>query len=147
MTKKEKAEYQKKYQETNREKIKAKHDKWIEANPEYFNKYYQNNSKKISKQRRIIRETNPEKVTDNRKKNKEWRIANPERVKKKSKQWREDNHEKIKITSLLPIKNLTDTYIAGRLKIPVLMLRQYPELLEAKRLQINIKRQIQIPLS
>ncbi len=55
-------------------------------------------------------------------------------------QWREDYKEKQRQKR----ENLVDSYIAGLFKIPLFVLKQCPELIEAKRLQMQIKRECKL---
>lgn len=83
------------------------------------------------------REANKEKV---KARSKKWYENNKERDNAKSKKWRENNIEKRNVYFRNTATNLTKSYVANRLKIPLKYLT--PELYEQTKLNVKIKRLI-----
>jgi len=124
-----KNKYSKKHRETNREKL-----------IEYARKYREENQEKIKKGRKKFNDNNKIKVNEWVK---NWRDRNSEKFKKVRKNYRERHKEKIKEKRRIDTKYCVDSYISAllnkRLKIKF---RPPPELIEAKRLQVLINRQL-----
>ena len=69
-----------------------------------------------------------------------WRKRNPEKMKKSLAElmiWKTKNPEKVRAAEKKSLREVSDAYIAGRLKIPVSKLRaENPELIIKRREQI-----------
>jgi hypothetical protein len=74
--------------------------------------------------------------------NKKWRTENRERRNEMERKWNAKNSEKVRIRYQNMRTSLSVCYVAGRLGIPTFIARQYPELIEAKREQIKIIREL-----
>jgi hypothetical protein len=110
---------------------------WFDKNKGYKNKW---------------RKENPEKVRQENLRAKprvnKWRHDNKKVLKLKSRDWRLKNKDLIKkrkpIEGRKAIKELQDCYVIGRItrdsKLTAKKIRQYPELIEAKRIIIKTKR-------
>ena len=61
-------------------------------------------------------------------------------TRRKSLESREENPDRARINAARHRSELTDSYIAGTLDMPVQLLRDHPELIEAKREQLQISR-------
>jgi hypothetical protein len=134
-----------KYRENNREKEKERKKKYYKNNfekeKERVKKYRKNNSEKCMKDTEKWRKNNPEKVKEYSKKHYE---DNSEKCKENNKKWAKNNPEKVKEKakkySKEATKNLSNAYIATRLKTPLKHLN--PQIIETRRLIILIKREL-----
>lgn len=95
------------------------------------------NREKVNARCKAYRETNLEKL---RAKNKVYREANAEKVRAKSKLYHEVNREKENARCKAWSDNLKDLYVAKVLCLPVTQVP--PELLQAKREQLTLRRAI-----
>jgi len=105
------------YRENNKEKIN-----------EYSKKYYENNREKFNERKKKYRKNNSEKLNEYSKK---YYENNREKLKEKSKEICKKNRY-----------DITVTYMASVMGIPVNELRKYPELIETKRILTKIKREL-----
>ena len=119
-------EYSKKYRKNNPEKIK-----------QIQKKYYKNNTEKRKGYWREYRENNIEKIKEN---HKEYYKQNRKKNIESGKKYYKNNIKKIKERAKINIENLTDSYVATRLKKPIKHLN--PQIIETKRLIILIKREL-----
>ena len=86
------------------------------------------------------RKANPEKHRDTSKK---WATENPERVRKNIKRWQKENPERVLKSQRKRVHRIADSYVANRLGLPVDLLREHlPNLLESKRRELLLKRQL-----
>jgi hypothetical protein len=74
--------------------------------------------------------------------NRKWRERNPQKASEYYNRWRKTNPERAKVKDSGPCETINDHYIAMLLGIPASSARKYPELLEAKREQIKILREL-----
>ena len=112
MSEEERREYNKKYREANKEKIKENSKQYYEANKETYKKYYADNIETIKENNKKNREVNKEKSKQYREANiekikqyndknrerktiyyREYRKKNKQRVKNQQKKWRVENKE------------------------------------------------------
>jgi len=128
MTKEEKSEYNKIYSKLHPEKNREKANRWRNSNKE-----------KAIVASRKYRSENPEYMKNYYKK---YRDENLEKEIERQRIYHVANAKKEKAHKLILIKTLDDLYIAEKLKLSVKILRKYPELIEAKRTQLKIKRLI-----
>jgi len=111
----------------------------------YKSNYYQKNKKELIIKQNIYYHKNQESV---KKIIKKWRLENIDKFKECQKKYKINNPEKIKIIAKRRDKKaviqLSDTYIINKITsnttLKANIIRQYPELIEAKRLQILTKR-------
>jgi hypothetical protein len=119
-----------KYRQTNRKRINEYFRKYTKTNPEkrkeLNKKYYEANYEKEIERSKKYREANREKEIERQKK---YREANPGKVKEFSKKYYESLPDPVVIRCLQQGTSLTAAEIKG-----------HPELIEIKRLQIQIKR-------
>ena len=144
------------YYKKNSKKVNEISRKWRKDNPEKVKErsenYYKKNRKKVNEISRKWKKENRKKVNEIARK---WYKENPEKCKEKGVKYRENNPEKFreysrksykkntekcKERSKINIENLTDSYVATRLKKPVKHLN--PQIIETKRLIILIKREL-----
>ena len=117
-------ERERRYRLNNPEKVKLAIKKWELANPE--------------KVKERVKRRNPEKLRANEKR---WRLANPEKDKERHKRYKLNNPEKVRIQNARYVKNLENCYVIASLHLP--KGTQVPkELIELKRVTIQIKRQL-----
>ena len=117
-------EYDKIYRQKNKDKIKQ---------------YLELNSEKIKEKSRIRAKRWNEKYPANKA---DYFKANKVGIYARRKKYRIDNPEKIKVWQNKVVDTITDSYIANQLGVLTSVLKEYPELIEAKRVQIKIKRLI-----
>lgn len=143
--------YKKEWVENNRDKIHKQSKMRKQRNPEKYHaavakkradnldsiRIYQANWKKAD------RKKNPER---HRKIEKKYINTHKESVKQRLKKYYTENKEKLIKQALKRDKknsmDLTDGFIAQKLRIPIIDLRQYPELIETKRVQLQIIRKL-----
>jgi len=121
--------------------------KWSELNPEkrkYIEKKSRSKPENKIKHREWSRRyyhLNPHREAIIRYQKSEKGITASHKAKVK---WAENNPDKIKIKDKRQISQLNDHYVISKIKrqvnIMTVLLRQYPELIEAKRIQIKLKR-------
>jgi hypothetical protein len=121
------------YREANRERIAAKKKAYNDANKENRRAYYEANKEN----RRAYHEANKEKIAAH---HKAYCEANKEKLAAQQKAHREDNREKIATYNRRMVKSIADSYVAGRMGLPVKDIPQ--EVIEVKRLLITIKREL-----
>lgn len=99
--KERKREYNKKYNEENRERIAANQLEWQRKNKEKVNKYNREwkkaNSEKVKLASRVYSENNKEKIAV---RNKTWSSNNKDKVNEKSRRWVKNNPDKAKEKTL-----------------------------------------------
>lgn len=136
------------------EKARARIAAWRARNPEkakaHAARWYRANSEKAKASSAAWRISNPEKVQAHRTSEKErariaayrdaWKAANPEKVKAYARAWVEANPEKVRATRARLISIVCPSYAAKALGLPLALVP--PELIELKRLQIQIKREL-----
>lgn len=71
-----------------------------------------------------------------------WRKSNLEKARKNFQNWYNLNRDKVSLQYGEKAKKLQPSYVALALRIPISTLKKYPELLEAKREQIKILREL-----
>jgi hypothetical protein len=113
----------KEYKEKNKEQIK---EKYKERNKKYIKEYQTKHKKQISKNHKKYRDNHKEQIKES---GKIYTLNHKEQINEFQKKW--DKKQRI---------NLSDKYIISQLRIPTNVLKQYPELIEAKRIHIQIKR-------
>jgi ABC-type Zn uptake system ZnuABC Zn-binding protein ZnuA len=89
---------------------------------EYHKRYYEQNKEKLSEYQKRYYEQNKEKYCEYHKR------------------YQEQNKEKIKELKKRHVAELNDAYVAHQLNLPTAEARKYPELLEARRELIKIRR-------
>lgn len=121
-----------KWRERNPEKVREYDRKWLNANPE--------------KRREVLRkwcEKNPEKVRAYN--HKRWE-KNPEKAIERAFKWKKANPEKYREIQRRRVDKVADGYVIGNLvrktKLSPEELRQIPELIMLKRIEILSKRKI-----
>jgi RecA-family ATPase len=125
-------EKQRNYRAANRLEIRRK--------GRIFSKSYYAENRKVCLERQIrYQKSNPEKLSAQRK---AWRGRNHEYVLRYFRNYRAKNRDLVNAWSTQRTDALRDSYIALLLNIPVAILRQHPELLEAKREFLKAKRQL-----
>lgn len=129
--------YMKEHYKNNSEKILASCAKWRENNPEKLAEYYKKNSKRMYAVQVEYRKNNPEKT---RAKGVNYRKNNLEKVRATEARNRKKNIEKNRARSTASIKDLSNAYVAKKLGFKVSEIP--PELIEAKRLNLKIKRKL-----
>lgn len=116
----------------NPDKNKKRKEQWKLANPD---KYKRGNE--------LYRLNNAEKI---RKSQKKWALNNPDKANKRSREWRLKNLDKDRSRHNKKTEQLSDGYIAflirRRTGLSTKDILQYPELIEAKRAQLMILREI-----
>lgn len=134
----------------------AKSMLWVKNNPEKARearlRYYEKNKEKLKKRSRDWYAANIEKAREANKrsyfKNQEtcqartnlWRANNKERCRESRLAWGRSNKDKLKAQNLRVREKLTDGVVASILGFKVSCVP--PELIELKRLQIQIKREL-----
>lgn len=125
-----KLKYDKKWRKKNKEKIAKRKEKkkqyWDKYMLKYGKKYYNEHKEEKLKRGKPIQ--------------KKWRIKNRIRLKKKHKQYRIDNINTIRNREKRRVVELTDGYIAEVLGIKLDDIKKYPQLIEAKRIQLKLHR-------
>lgn len=118
--------------------------------------YYENNKDTILKRQRVYDENNKERFKERKEKtSKQWQKNNKEKKKGYTKKWREKNkirfmekrnawrkankekvkeHDRLKKKKI--IKNMTICYLGNCLRISPKILKEHPEIIEAKRIQL-----------
>jgi hypothetical protein len=131
----------KKWRKDNSEKEKERNKKYRENNPEKEKErkkiYRKNNAEKIKQSQKKRRKDNPEKYKESCIK---YRKNNAKKIKQSQKKYYKNNAAKIKEYKKKLVENLTDSYVATRLKTPVNHLN--PKVIETRRLIILIKREL-----
>jgi len=121
---------EKEWRKNNPEKSRERSKRYHEAHPNYKKEYYAKNKTKLIK--KVI----------------EWQKENKERYIKRVKEWKMKNYnawlQNERERHKTKVENLTDDYVVKLLKGEgKLLMKDIPkELIEAKRLQILIKREI-----
>ncbi len=111
-------------------------------------KYANQNKEKQKAYRRKYHEEHREMLNQRSKK---WREENPELMKNLHREWEsknkahrrayvDANREKYRVADRAKNTRLTNAYIAARLGLPVKLAKQHPDIIEAKREQIQILR-------
>lgn len=121
------------YREKNKERVK-----------EYAKKWYVENREKVRADNQKWYTENREKVIA---KSQKWQAENREKNRESSRKWYTENPEKARAIQKRKVQRLDDHYIAVALKVPVEELRKSPDLLEAKRIQIQIHRLVKTKTS
>ena len=119
------------YRKANSEKMKARGAA-----------YYKANSEKEKARKAAYRKENPEKSKASYAK---WKKANPEKAKANSSEWRKANPEKAKAIRAAYSAGMPDSYIVRlicRRNEPLKQVQIQPEFIEAKRIEIKLKRLI-----
>ena len=141
--------YRLKWYKDNSERVKESIYKWRKKNPERVKelnrKWKINNSEKVRELNRKWQKNNPEKVMEYIYK---WQKNNPEKVMENVNKWRKKNPEKVRISTSAcrnrNIDNMANTYIKTQINnqfgIKAATADQHPELIDAYREQIRIKR-------
>jgi hypothetical protein len=144
-----KAEWAKKKYHINPEAGREQARKWRANNPEKAKQISSNqkrkNPEKTRESIRRLRVKNTEKIRaysvkyreENLEKVKareaKYHAENPEKIRAYSAKYYAENKEKIKARDKSYTDNISDHYVADRLGIPVKVLRNYPDLIKAKR--------------
>ncbi len=128
-----------KWRAENPEKVKAKNAKYRAENPEKMKakaaKWRAENPEKVKAKAAKYHAENPEKV---KAKNDKYRAENPEKMKAIAAKYRAENPEKVKAINTRNSVQLSNSYVAGILKIPAS--QAPPKILELKREAIAMKR-------
>lgn len=140
-------EWSKIYRERNKEYLRERKSNYYYANKEKINKncreYRKRNREYLNAYNKKRYYKNPERKRQCC--SKIWYINNREKKLEYAKKYREQNTEKIKernkIYGKKSRKDLSISYISDILGIPVIDLKQYPELIEAKQIQLKIMRE------
>ena len=134
-------ERSKRWRAANKERSAAIKRKWREANPDYSKKWYVDNKEKVLEQCKVWREKNKERCKENAAM---WSSNNREKEAELSRLWyaRNKNRESVKKKRNGYAKQSTieirDNYVRSALRLNTTNCP--PELIEAKRAQIKIKR-------
>ena len=124
----------KKWREENKDHVRETSRKWREENKEYF--YAKVEAWRLQNMERVAA------------KHEEWTKNNPTKVKEGTKKWRSKNPDKVKAMSkraqVKRVENLTDKYINDLFKkqVGVTSIKVPPELIEAMRVNLFIKRKL-----
>jgi hypothetical protein len=125
----------------NPEKVREAQRKWRQSRPEYITR----------KQKKEWESNNPEEVLKIRKQKRidsynKWRVANIEKAREAARRYgkksRANNPSIHKLANRRHVESASDSYLAYILKIKTSTLKQYPELIKAKREQIKALRQL-----
>jgi len=148
--------YQKAYYEQHKDRIKLQIKEWHEQRPNYITDWRKNNVEKV----KLHREKNrPRRLQYSREKYwadpelarqkvKDYREANPELIKERKLEWRQSSKEHLRNYYNGLTKNLSDSYIRGKLarkskRKEILSAKDIPqELVELKRFELLIKREL-----
>jgi hypothetical protein len=159
-TDEERRAYSRAYYQANKEKAKEYARKFTEANKDYHKEYRLKNAERIKMQRKKYEGENKERIKEMAKASAMKRFAeNPEKVRKARQAVRQKQMDKdperyvelrrkyIRNSVKRKVKEVTDHYLAYLLSVSSGS-RLYPtdiprELLEAKRLQLMIKRELE----
>jgi len=123
------------------ERSRKNQRKWRESNLEKANEKSRNWRKyNIEKARATCRKWHRENLAKSKERNRKYRDLNHDIEKERLREWRNQNLEKARNSCRRQSQNLTDAYISGQIGLSVKTIRNYPELIEAKREQIRILR-------
>lgn len=133
------------YRSANKDKVRETISAWRKENAEkvrgYDQRWAEKNKEKIALKNRLYAERNREKTNKN---NAAWRSRNPEKMRLIYAVYRAENQENRKSYNSMYKRSMstemTDAYIASLLRVPLSMLS--PQLIELKRVQLMIKRQL-----
>lgn len=105
-------------------------------------KYRAENAGKVRAKARKRRAENLEKE---RVRLRKWQAENPEKVRALSRKWKAENPERVREYNRKSVEELPPSYIKKSLTasgLPPVVIEENPELIELKRLQIQLKRKI-----
>jgi hypothetical protein len=136
-------DYEQKYRDANREKLQERLRQHREANRAKMAaldhaRYVANKEKYLDRSRQWSKKNRDRRIAWRRK----WEKENPEIVLRNRALYKKRHRGKINESKRLRTKHMTDEYIATRLNVPASTIKKYPELLEAKREQIKILREL-----
>ena len=113
-----------KWRAENSEKIKAANKKWVSENRD-----------SVTNRQRDRRKNNPDQYLNYRRK---YYDTNRDKLNKR----RRENHPFKPKTERTDVKQISPSYVSLLLSIPTSILRRYPDLIAAKREQIQLHRQL-----
>ena len=120
----------------------GKQSRCKECTREHARKWYLQNTEKAKEHVRRRRLENPEKAREYYSR---WRLENPEKARAKDRKYRAENPEKTRECQRKWRDSLSDGYVTKLIKqsgLPPEIIEDNPELIELKRLQIQLNRKI-----